>query len=173
MLGLIHMVFAAAALVSGSIVFCRAKGDRAHRMLGYAYVISLVSVNATALSVYEASSGAGPFHVLAVISLATLVCGFIPVFFRRPIASFLRLHAYFMSWSYVGLLAAGTSQLATMLLTAPGAVTVGLPSLIIVAAGGVVIHSRVPGILLRVRPGSDESGRKAGERAATGGPPPD
>lgn len=58
------------------------------------------------------------------------------------------LHAYFMSWSYVGLLAAGLAQLATSFSGLPGAVAVGLPSILFVVGGGLLIHTRVPKVLL-------------------------
>lgn len=154
----LHLVFAIAALAAGATVMFRPKGDPRHRILGYCYVASLLLVNVSALSVYEDSAVAGPFHVLAAVSLVTLFSGFVPVFFRRPASRWLGLHAYFMSWSYVGLVAAGTAQLATMSSDLPGVVLVGLPSVLIVIVGGVLIHTQVPRILAtrassRVRPG--------------------
>ena len=128
MLGTIHVVLAIAALILGATVACRSKGDRRHRTLGYFYAISLLSVNVSALSVYEDSAGVGPFHILAVVSLVTLISGFIPAFLRRPVSSWLDLHAYFMSWSYVGLVAAGVAQIATMSSSLPGWFAVGLPT---------------------------------------------
>lgn len=144
MTGTFHVIFAVAALVVGATVFCRRKGDRRHRILGYFYAISLLAVNVSALSVYEDSAGVGPFHILAVVSLVTLISGFIPAFMRRPVSWWLDLHAYFMSWSYVGLLAAGVAQIATMSFSLPAGFTVGLPSILIVIIGGVLIHTRVP-----------------------------
>lgn len=147
MLGTIHVVFAIAALIIGAIVVFRPKGGHIHRILGFFYAIFLLSVNVSALSVYEEAVDMGPFHILAVISLVTLISGFIPVFLRRPVSSWLDLHAYFISWSYVGLVAAGVAQIVTMWSSLPARVTVGLPSILIVIIGGVLIHSRVPKIL--------------------------
>ena len=101
MLGTLHLVFAIGALTVGAAVACRPKGDQRHRALGYFYAISLLLVNVSALSVYEDSAGVGPFHILALVSLVTLISGFIPAFLRRPVTGWLDLHAYFMSWSYV------------------------------------------------------------------------
>lgn len=158
MLGTLHLVFAITALGAGATVVFRPKGDSRHRALGYCYVASLLVVNVSALSVYEDSAVAGPFHVMATVSLVTLFSGFMPVFLRRPASRWLALHAYFMSWSYVGLVAAGTAQLATMSSDLPGAILVGLPSVLIVIVGGVLIHTRVPRIIAarasaRGRPG--------------------
>ena len=119
------------------------KGGSRHRVLGYLYSGALLLVNLSALSVYEQSSGPGPFHVLALISLATLTGGFVPASLRYPRNSWLELHAYFMSWSYVGLLAAGAAQMATKFV-GPGSLQVVIPSVLIVLVGAILIHSRVP-----------------------------
>lgn len=147
MLGTVHIVFAIAALILGAVVAVRPKGGRRHRAFGYFYAISLLSVNISALSVYEEAVVMGPFHILAVISLVTLISGFIPAFLRCPESSWLNLHAYFMSWSYVGLVAAGVAQIATMSSNLPTWFAVGLPSILVVIIGGVLIHTRVPKIL--------------------------
>lgn len=144
MLGNAHVVFCVAALFFGAIVFWRPKGGDRHRIIGYLYVFSLFSLNLSALFVYEDTDSAGPFHILAVISLATLTCGFVPVFSRRPKSSWLTLHAYFMSWSYVGLVAAGVGQLLTLSIREPAIFTVGLPSVVLVVVGGIIIHLRIP-----------------------------
>jgi uncharacterized membrane protein len=149
MIGTIHIVFAIAALAIGAAVIFRPKGGIGHRTLGYFYVIFLFSVNVSALLVYEESVGMGPFHILAIISLVTLISGFIPVFLRRPETSWLNFHAYFISWSYVGLVAAGVAQLVTMWFSLPAEVTVGLPSVLVVIVGGVLIHTRVPQIIAK------------------------
>jgi uncharacterized membrane protein len=147
MLATVHVVFAIVALTFGAAVACRPKGDKRHRALGYFYAISLLLVNVSALSVYEDSAGVGPFHVLAVVSLITLLGGFIPAFLRRPAPWWLDLHAYLMSWSYVGLVAAGVAQIATMSSSLPGWFTVGVPSVLVVLVGGAIIHLQVPKIL--------------------------
>lgn len=144
MLGTAHFLLALVALVSGVALFLRPKGGQRHRIIGYFYSVSLLLVNVTALSVYEESVGAGPFHILALVSLVTLMCGFIPAYFHRPVTSWLDLHARFMSWSYVGLVAAGVAQIATVTTSLPQWLSVGLPSVLVVAVGGVLIHARTP-----------------------------
>ena len=144
--GKVHVVFAVAALILGTIVFFRQKGGGRHRLLGYLYAGALLLVNSSALLVYEESSGLGPFHILAIISLATLSGGFIPAFLRRPRDSWLEAHAYFMSWSYVGLAAAGAAQMATKFVGS-GVLQVVIPTVLIVLVGALLIHSRVPEIL--------------------------
>ncbi len=60
----------------------------------------------------------------------------------------MKRHAYFMSWSYVGLVAAGVGQMATGGSDLPGVIAVGVPSVVIVLVGGLLIHRQVPGALL-------------------------
>lgn len=147
MLGTVHVVLAITALIIGAVIAFSPKGGRKHRTLGYYYALSLLSVNVSALSVYEETVGMGPFHILAIISLVTLISGFIPAYLRRPTSSWLDLHSYFISWSYVGLVAAGVAQLVTMWSNWPSQLTVGLPSILIVIIGGMLIHTRLPKIL--------------------------
>lgn len=144
------MVFAIAALTFGAVVACRPKGDRKHRITGYFYASSLLLVNVSALSVYDDLPAMGPFHVLALVSLITLTAGITPAVLRRPVSWWLDLHGYFMSWSYVGLVAAGFAQLVTMSSGLPSWLTVGLPSVSIVIIGGALIHTRVPRILAKL-----------------------
>jgi uncharacterized membrane protein len=151
MLGTIHFLLAIACLFFGAMIFVQQKGGSRHRLFGYLYSASLLIVNISALFVYEDSVGVGPFHILALISLATLSAGFIPAFLRKP-ASWTILHAYFMSWSYVGLVAAGVAQIATELFMLPGTITVGLPSLIVTGIGGLLIHTRVPEAIPAIHP---------------------
>lgn len=146
MLGPAHAVLAVASLIVGAMVLFQQKGGTRHRLLGYLYAGALLLVNVSALSVYEESSGPGPFHVLALISLATLSGGFIPAFLRRPKNSWLQVHAYFMSWSYAGLVAAGAGQMATKLL-GPGVLQVATPTALVVGVGALLIHTRTPRIL--------------------------
>ncbi|MDX1584826.1 MAG: DUF2306 domain-containing protein [Thermoanaerobaculia bacterium] len=146
MRGWTHIAFAIASLILGAMVFFQRKGGARHRLLGYLYAGALLLVNSSALLVYEESSGLGPFHVLALISLATLSGGFIPAYLRLPKDTWLEAHAYFMSWSYVGLVAAGAAQMATKI-AGPGLLQVVLPTVLIVLVGARMIHRRVPEVL--------------------------
>lgn len=146
MLGMIHIGLALAAILIGAAMFLRKKGGSLHRRLGYLYSAALLLVNLSALSVYQHSGGPGPFHVLALISLATLGAGLIPALSRRP--GWMHRHAYFMCWSYVGLVAAGVGQLALKFSDLPASLAVGLLSSIVVAAGGLMTHRLVPEALM-------------------------
>ena len=110
-----HIATAVAAMTLGAFVVGLVKGTYRHKVIGYSYVVSMLALNASALLIYRLTGKFGPFHVMALISLLTLLAGFIPVFFRWPRNRWLALHLNFMSWSFIGLLMAAASELAVRL----------------------------------------------------------
>ena len=145
---LLHVAAAVTALALGAAVLRRSKGDRRHRISGRVYVVCMLVVNIAALITYKETGQFGAFHALAIASLLTLAAGVMPFFlgFRGP--GHVERHAYFMSWSYVGLVGAGTAQLANMYLPAWQA-TVLVASILVVSLGGAAIHRLVPRTVAR------------------------
>jgi uncharacterized membrane protein len=111
--GLLHVGLAVVALAAGLLQLVLTKGTPAHRRLGWLYAASMLGLNGVGFTIYREFGGFGLFHYLAVASLVTIVGGMVPVLLRRPERGWLDLHAYWMSMSYVGLVAAGLFQLAT------------------------------------------------------------
>jgi uncharacterized membrane protein len=75
-LGMVHFIAALSSLLLGALVLLtRPKGNRRHRQLGWAYVIAMLTLNVTAMMIYRLFAGFGPFHVAALISLATVAMG--------------------------------------------------------------------------------------------------
>jgi uncharacterized membrane protein len=146
--GLVHALLGVAGLLLGLLVLLRRKGTGVHRRIGQGYVVSMLLLNATALMIYDLYGRLGPFHVASVISVATLGAGFVPVYFRRPQATWMQLHATFMCWSYVGLVAAFVSEIATRVPGVGFGVAVIAATVVIVAGGAFLIHTRVPRILV-------------------------
>jgi hypothetical protein len=105
----------------------------------------MVALNGTALLIYDLFGRFGPFHWLALASLATLLAGLVPAMRKRPRRSWLFYHAEYMSWSYVGLLAAAVSEVTTRWFHLPFGWTVVISSLVVFIGGGLVIRQRVPG----------------------------
>ena len=112
-LGMVHVIAALIALASGAVVVLRRKGTPSHRRIGWVYAASMLVLSITALAIYRLTRTFGPFHVAAVISLVTLVAGIIPAWRRQPRESWLDRHYFFMSWSYLGLLAATVAETAS------------------------------------------------------------
>jgi uncharacterized membrane protein len=144
-----HVVAASSALVVGAAVLLLPKGTRAHRVIGAVYVLALVLVNVAALSLHRESTF-GVFHALAVVSLVTVAVGLslLVVGQRSPLA--IATHAYCMTWSYAGLVAAGCGQLAVSVGHDLGAWRVPVVIGAVLSVSGLVIFGRVPSLLERM-----------------------
>ena len=146
-LGLSHTLFGVAALFLGLVVMFRRKGTRTHRRIGQAYLLAMLALNVTGLTIYDLYGRFGPFHVAAVISLATIVAGFLPVYLRRPHGTWVSVHANFMGWSYVGLLAAFISEIAVRVPGVRFGPGVMVTTVLVTVGGAILIHTRVPKIV--------------------------
>ena len=140
---MVHLVFASLALLMGALVLLRRKGTRLHRTIGHFYFTSMLGLNLSSQFIHRLFGGFGPFHVMSLISLATLLSGIVAVIARRPRRGWPEVHAIFMSWSYVGLIAAGVSEVTTRIPGWPFTVAVIIPSIIVIGAGGALIHTRL------------------------------
>jgi len=145
--GVVHAAFGVAALALGLGMVSLKKGTHTHRRIGQFYVVTMLLLNATALSIYDLYGRFGPFHVASLISLATLAGGFVPVFLHRPRASWMELHGTFMCWSYVGLLAAFLAEIAVRVPGMRFGPAVITATVLVVAVGAFAIHTRVPRIV--------------------------
>jgi uncharacterized membrane protein len=105
-----HVGAAVSALLAGAAVLLLPKGTRTHRVIGTAYVAAIVLVNVAALSLHRENTF-GVFHALAVASLVTIAVGVSPLLLGKRSPMVLATHAYCMTWSYAGLVAAGCGQL--------------------------------------------------------------
>lgn len=104
------------------MLLLRGKGNRRHRVLGWTYASSMLVCNGTALMITKLFGGFGPFHAAALVSLVGTGLG---VWSARQGAIARRLgeraqraqwverHYYWMTWSYVGLIAALASEIIT------------------------------------------------------------
>ena len=144
-----HLVTALSALLAGVAVLLLTKGTHIHRVVGTAYVLALVLVNVAALSLHR-ENVFGVFHALAVASLVTIAVGLSPLLLGKRSPRVIATHAFCMTWSYVGLAAAGCGQLAVGVRhdLAPWVVPVVIGA--VLSIGGVVIFGRVPAILDRL-----------------------
>jgi uncharacterized membrane protein len=155
-LGAAHFAAALAALALGLVVLIERKGTLTHRLIGCGYVTAMILLNVTALGVYRLTGHFGPFHALALVSLATVIAGVAVVWRRRP--NWLRRHYDFMAWSYVGLLAAACAESATRLpllraaiATGPQRIALGVAIAVLFAFAGWFVLPRLQGRALAHR----------------------
>jgi uncharacterized membrane protein len=117
-MGAAHFAAAVAALVLGAMVLAAPKGTAFHRTIGAGYVVAMVILGVSALAIYRLTGRFQPFHALALLSLATIARGMVPVLRRRP--GWLMAHYWNMAWSYVAPLAAACSEIVVRVLLRAG-----------------------------------------------------
>ena len=147
LIALSHVAAAVSALVLGAVVILREKGTSTHRMFGGGYVVLLLAVNVAALLLHREATF-GVFHVLSLVSLVTVLVGVVPMVMGSRSPATIARHAYFMVWSYAGLVAAGVGQLgASRLDGSPLTVFAVIGATLAVCAG--LIAWRVPPVLAK------------------------
>jgi len=114
-LGYAHLGAALTALSVGALVILLRKGTRLHVYCGYAYVLAMLGVNASALSKYDLTGEANLFHIAALGSLATLFAAYaMALRFRRSRnIGDAAAHGALMIWSYYGLVVALIAEIFT------------------------------------------------------------
>jgi uncharacterized membrane protein len=151
-IGWLHLASALVALTAGAWVLWRPKGTAIHRRVGWVYAVSMLALNATALLIYRLTGTFGPFHIAALASLVTLTAGIVPAWTRRPAGRWLERHYFFMSYSYLGLVAAAvaeTTSRVTAIQTFAGGPTpafwiaVVVASVLVMVVGGRIVRRRV------------------------------
>jgi uncharacterized membrane protein len=142
-----HLGAALAALLAGLTVLLIPKGTPTHRAVGTAYLVALGLVNVAALSLHR-EAAFGVFHGLAIASLLTIGAGLAPLLLGKRSPRAIAFHAFCMTWSYVGLVAAGCGQLSVTV-TEDRAWLVPSVIVTVLTAGGLVIARRVPSIVDR------------------------
>ncbi len=123
-LGWIHTVLASVALIAGAFNLLRAKGTPSHRWGGRVFVAAMIGLNVSALAIYHFTGHFNTFHVLALVSLATLAVGVFPVMFKRPRRYWLDVHYFAIGSAYAGLVAALANEILARV-PAVGAAIVG------------------------------------------------
>jgi uncharacterized membrane protein len=144
-----HVVAAVSALVAGAAVLLWPKGTRTHRRIGTVYVLALVLVNVAALSLHREDTF-GVFHALAVASLVTIAVGLSHMIRGKRSEPVIATHAFCMTWSYAGLVAAGCGQLAVAVGQDLSAWVVLAVIGTVLTVSGVIIFGRVPSTLDRM-----------------------
>jgi uncharacterized membrane protein len=144
-LGLVHVLMALAAILFGAaVIFCR-KGTRIHRWMGRGYVVTMIGLNCTALLNYELYGQFGPFHWMVLASLATVMAGFVPTWRKAP--GWIYRHAYFMAWSYVGLMAAAVAEVASRVPGWSFGPSVVISSVVVIAMGASMLRKTIPHVI--------------------------
>jgi len=110
LLGFLHLFLMIGSLAIGARVFATPKGTPRHKQLGRYFVAGMLISNLTVLAIYQDSGQPGIFHLLAIVSVVSLIAAIALV--RLPGAGKGRriAHGHVMLWSYGGIVAAGIGQ---------------------------------------------------------------
>jgi len=154
--GLIHTLAASIAILVGAVVFLRPKGGLWHRRLGYVYSLCMLTVIVTSFAIYRLTGRFNFLHGAAIASSISVGFGFSHAFLRKPKEMWYVLHFYWMSWSFIGLLAALVAEIATRI-GLPFIVArfgrsylfgfwcvVGVTTLLVVLVGGHLVNKHSP-----------------------------
>lgn len=156
--GSAHTAAALVALITGAFVLMRPKADGQHKLTGYTYFAAFWILILAGLPM--ADDGITAFHWLSLISAVSLIAGLWMIRASRRArtatgrAQLVFGHYKFMAWSYVGLVAAGVSQLATRFAVAYGGMStfwwaVVLATLAVALVGAVWIAREDRGVIRR------------------------
>ncbi len=106
----IHTIFSVSALLAG-IIFLMPKGTKKHKIIGYAYVFSMVICLITSFGLFNLWKGFGVYHALSIVSFLTLAIAlYFPIAGRKK-KNWAELHLLWMGYSYVGLVMAAGSHM--------------------------------------------------------------
>ena len=144
-IGLMHLITALLAILVGTLVILSRKGTRKHKWLGRTYVSMMVAVNVSAFLIYELIGGFGLFHWMALFSLLSVLVGYVPARLRKP--GWKTQHAYFMSGSYVGLVAALAAESLTRYIWLPFFSAVAVISVAVIFLGVALMFRSIPRLL--------------------------
>lgn len=100
-------------MIIGAVVLLRPKGGQKHRLLGYVYVSLMTIMLMTSFALYRLTGGFNVLHISSIMSTGCLVMGIKYAITRRPENHWFALHYNWMSWSYVGLIAAFVAETST------------------------------------------------------------
>ena len=99
----VHLISALLALILGTYVWLRPKGNRRHQQLGYAYVGCMIVLLATAFNIYHLFGRFGIVHWGAVGASLSLTVGVLSAALRWPTRSWRLWHYFGMGGSLLGL----------------------------------------------------------------------
>ncbi len=117
--GELHFWFAVIALISGTWVLATKKGTKKHRKIGMVYVVSMGMQLLTSFLTYELFGRFGMFHWMSLLATITLLCGILPLWFKKPRYTYRYWHLNFMYWSVISLYMALAAESFTRLPNTP------------------------------------------------------
>jgi uncharacterized membrane protein len=113
--GAIHTALALLCIVVGAVQLLRPKRGAGHRARGYAYVYAILIADGAAMLLYRFTGAFNIFHVGALVNFVSVIVAIVPVLRTPRPAGWKYWHYYFIAWSYVGLIAAASTEIIVRL----------------------------------------------------------
>jgi uncharacterized membrane protein len=117
--GAIHTTLALLCIVVGAVQLLRPKRGAGHRARGYAYVYAILIADGAAMLLYRFTGAFNIFHVGALVNFVSVIVAIVPVLRTPRPAGWKYWHYYFIAWSYVGLIAAASTEIIVRLSQPP------------------------------------------------------
>ncbi len=108
-----HAVTGVVSIVTGLVIVLSNKGTAFHKVAGRVYVASMYVLCFASFGIRDTTpffKGFGMFHVMALVSIATVTAGLVPALYRGRFKDWYAAHYASMLWSYVGLIMALNSH---------------------------------------------------------------
>lgn len=148
LIGGIHAALALACIAIGAVQLMQPKRGASHRARGYFYVYAMLVADATALLLYRFTGSFNMFHVGALANLACVLAAIVPMLQTPRPPNWKLRHYYFTSWSYVGLMSAGLTELIVRTITlgsrAQGWTVSAIMTVLVTAIGYILIERQRP-----------------------------
>jgi uncharacterized membrane protein len=109
--GAFHVIMAFVGLLTGAYLLLAHKGTIIHKKIGYLFTIALITVNISALFIYDFNHGkASIFHYLIIVSMFFLIFGLYPMLLKNKKKGRIKQHFTGMIGAALGLWAAGATE---------------------------------------------------------------
>ncbi|HKY05976.1 MAG TPA: DUF2306 domain-containing protein [Blastocatellia bacterium] len=108
-----HAITGVISVVTGLVIVLSSKGTAVHKVTGRVYVASMYVLCFASFGIRDTTpffKGFGMFHVMAIVSIATVTAGLVPALYRSRFKDWFSAHYASMLWSYVGLIMALNSH---------------------------------------------------------------
>jgi uncharacterized membrane protein len=113
--GAVHATLALLCIVVGAVQLVRPKRGAGHRARGYAYVYAILIADGAAMLLYRFTGAFNIFHVGALVNFVFVIIAIVPVLRTPRPVGWKHWHYHFIAWSYVGLIAAASTEIIVRL----------------------------------------------------------
>lgn len=109
-IGLTHLIAGIFAVIFGGLILALKKGTKAHRQIGYLYVLSMIVLIVSSFGIFRLFGKFGVFHFFSIVATTSLILGIKPMLKKQRTPKDYKTHFTRMYFSVVGLYAAFAAE---------------------------------------------------------------